>query len=158
MSDYYEFMGIERTATPEQVRAAFRRLSFEFHPDRNPGNHDAAEICQMINEAYEILSDPEARRAYDAALVGEFPEGAPQGGVTVHEVLEGLGAMTGLFMEAMARSKKPTTPVPKGACPVCRGKGMITLELGPLALEKGCETCQGSGRQAKPKDQRVSLS
>ena len=62
--DYYEVLGVQRNATEDDIRRAFRKLAFDHHPDRNsdPGS---AERFKEINEAYEVLRDPEKRRRYD---------------------------------------------------------------------------------------------
>ncbi|MFW6056965.1 MAG: molecular chaperone DnaJ [Chloroflexota bacterium] len=62
--DYYEVLGVRRDANGEEVRKAFRKLAFEYHPDRNRAA-DAEERFKEINEAYQCLCDPEARRKYD---------------------------------------------------------------------------------------------
>ena len=62
--DYYEVLSIDRNATAEEIKRAFRKLAFECHPDRNH-NEDSGEKFKEINEAYEVLSDPEKRRNYD---------------------------------------------------------------------------------------------
>src|SRR3972149_7122800 len=62
--DYYETLGVPRNATPEEVKKAFRRLAMKYHPDRNK-SHDAHDRFKAINEAYEVLSDPERRAMYD---------------------------------------------------------------------------------------------
>src|SRR3972149_5778 len=62
--DYYEARGAPRAATPEEVKKAFRRLAMKSHPDRNKSD-DAHERFKSINEAYEVLSDPERRAMYD---------------------------------------------------------------------------------------------
>ncbi|MDA1188915.1 MAG: J domain-containing protein [Chloroflexi bacterium] len=62
---YYEILGVPRTATEKDVRQAFRKLARQHHPDLNPGDEEAERKFKQINEAYEVLSDPEKRRKYD---------------------------------------------------------------------------------------------
>ncbi|HKF74731.1 MAG TPA: DnaJ C-terminal domain-containing protein [Candidatus Dormibacteraeota bacterium] len=63
--DYYEVLGVPRTATQKQIKAAFRRLARKHHPDVNPNHPDAVSRFKEINEAHEVLGDPEKRRKYD---------------------------------------------------------------------------------------------
>lgn len=63
--DYYKILGVERKATEAEVKSAFRKLALQYHPDRNPGNKQAEEKFKEINEAYEVLSDPQKRARYD---------------------------------------------------------------------------------------------
>ncbi len=63
--DYYEVLVIERSATPDEIKKAYRKLALEFHPDRNPDKPDAEEKFKEAAEAYQVLSDPEKRAMYD---------------------------------------------------------------------------------------------
>src|ERR1700687_4103950 len=63
--DYYGILGIKKTATADEIRKAFRKLARKYHPDVNPGDKKAEEKFKEINEAYEVLSDPEKRKKYD---------------------------------------------------------------------------------------------
>lgn len=63
--DYYKILGIQKTATPKEIKSAYRKLARKLHPDLNPNDKDAKVKFQQINEANEVLSDPEKRRKYD---------------------------------------------------------------------------------------------
>jgi len=63
--DYYKVLGVERNASQDDIRKAYRKLARKYHPDVNPGNKSAAEKFKDINEAYNVLSDPEKRQKYD---------------------------------------------------------------------------------------------
>jgi len=63
--DYYKLLGIDKTATPKEIKNAYRKLARKFHPDLNPNDKDAKRKFQQINEANEVLSDPEKRKKYD---------------------------------------------------------------------------------------------
>ena len=63
--DYYKILGIDKTATPKDIKNAYRKLARKHHPDLNPNDKDAKRNFQQINEANEVLSDPEKRKKYD---------------------------------------------------------------------------------------------
>ena len=64
-TDYYQVLGLARTATADEIKKAYRKLARKHHPDLNPNNADAKKKFQEINEANEVLSDPESRKKYD---------------------------------------------------------------------------------------------
>ena len=63
--DYYQVLGIDKNASPEEIKKAYRKLARQYHPDVNPNNEEAKKKFQQINEANEVLSDPEKRKKYD---------------------------------------------------------------------------------------------
>jgi curved DNA-binding protein len=63
--DYYQALGVERTASADEIKKAYRKLAMKYHPDRNPGNKTAEDKFKDINEAYQVLSDPTKRQRYD---------------------------------------------------------------------------------------------
>jgi curved DNA-binding protein len=63
--DYYKILGVARDASADDIRSAFRKLAMQYHPDRNPGDKQAEERFKEINEAYQVLSDPQKRSRYD---------------------------------------------------------------------------------------------
>jgi curved DNA-binding protein CbpA len=64
--DYYKILGVEKDTPVRQIREAYRKLAYQYHPDRNPGDAGAAEMMKRVNEAYAVMSNPEKRREYDA--------------------------------------------------------------------------------------------
>lgn len=63
--DFYAILGVSRDASPDEIKKAYKQLARRFHPDMNPDNDEAYQKFQLINEAHEILTDPEKRNRYD---------------------------------------------------------------------------------------------
>jgi molecular chaperone DnaJ len=153
--DYYEVLGVNRDVADEDIKKAYRKLAMKHHPDRNPDSKEAEERFKEAKEAYEVLSEPEKRRAYDA-----------YGHAGVSQQMGGMGADAagfGGFAEAFGDifSDIFGGGQGRGRSSVYRGADLrynleITLEQAARGTEtkiriptmEPCETCHGSG--AKP--------
>ncbi len=97
--DFYEILGIARSATADEIKKAYRKLAIKFHPDKNPGDHTAEEKFKEAAEAYSVLSDPEKRRRYDqfghAGVGGASGGGGFGGGFTMDDIFSQFGDIFG---------------------------------------------------------------
>ena len=164
--DYYDILGVSRNASQDEIKKAYRRLAMQYHPDRNK-DPEATERFKEINEAYEVLSDPEKRMAYDR--FGHAGVGAQPGGFTdfgdfagfgdiFEEFFSGFGMrgaaarrrprrgadlryeLTISFEEAVLGCEKEIEVTRLEICPICRGSG---AEPGTAPVR--CSQCNGTG-------------
>src|SRR4030081_1287107 len=77
--DHYATLGVNKKATPEEIKKAYRKLARQYHPDRNPGDKQAEARFKEISQAHDVLGDPEKRSQYDSGT-GPFATGAGPGG------------------------------------------------------------------------------
>ncbi len=99
--DFYKILGVERTANQGQIKHAYRKLAMKYHPDKNPGNEEAADKFKEVSTAYAVLSDPNKKRQYD--LHGEEGSVAELGSVNV----EDLGTVGRLFGALVSKAGIP---------------------------------------------------
>ena len=105
--DYYALFGVDRKATADEIKRAYRKLVFQYHPDRNPDNPEAAEKLKQIMAAYDVLSNEENRAQYDKAKGFQNEKKGADGGNGTHFSYE---------------FKRKLEPEPE--CPKCSAVGM----------------------------------
>ena len=155
--DYYEVLGVSRDAPDEDIKKAYRKLAVKFHPDKNPGDKAAEEKFKELGEAYEALSDPQKRAAYDQYGHAAFDPRARAGRAGAggfHDPFEifreVFGGGSSIFDEFFGGRSDPTQPQ--------RGNDLrYDLEISFVDAARGCEreisvtkpercdVCQGSG-------------
>src|SRR5436189_79669 len=132
--DYYEVLGVAKSAAPEEIKKAYRKAAAANHPDRNPGDAEAVERFKAAAEAFDVLGDTEKRALYD------------RDGLC--STCDGSGAKPGSTAEKCAycggRGQKIQSQgffSMQITCPACRGAGAIVRDK--------CPKCSGSGRESK---------
>src|SRR5579872_1451510 len=160
--DYYEILGVERTAEIEEIKKSYRKLAVKYHPDKNPGDKAAEEKFKELGEAYEALSDPQKRAAYDqyghAAFDPRMRAGAGRYGgfhdptEIFREVFSGS-----MFEDLFGGGRSDPSQPQRGAD--LRYDMEITFEEAANGTEKEitvnklekCEVCHGSGAESGSK-------
>ncbi len=158
--DYYEVLGVDRNIGEEDLKRAYRKLAVKYHPDKNPGDHEAEEKFKELGEAYEALSDPNKRAAYDRYGHAAFQNGMGGGGGGFHdpfdlfrEVFSGAGG-GGVFEQFFGGGGGVDSSGRQRGSDL-RYDLQITLEEAAKGCEKeieirkldACEPCAGSGAQ-----------
>ncbi|MDK2794030.1 MAG: molecular chaperone DnaJ [Caldanaerobacter sp.] len=158
--DLYEILGVDRNASQEEIKKAYRRLAKKYHPDLNPGDKEAEQKFKEINEAYEILSDPQKRAQYDqfghaAFEQGGFQQGGfgdfTQGGFDFD--FGGFGDIFGdIFSDFFGTGRRKAEKGPKKGADI-RYDLTLTFEEAAFGTEKEieverfevCDVCHGTG-------------
>jgi molecular chaperone DnaJ len=170
--DYYEVLGIEKGTPADEIKKAYRKMAVKYHPDKNPGDKAAEEKFKELGEAYEILSDPQKRAAYDEYGHNAFDPrtragaGRSSGGGGFHDPFEifrevfgggggGGGGGSSIFGDLFGESR-PADPTAAARGSDLRYDLQITLEEAVLGAEKEltitrpetCDVCHGRGAEA----------
>ena len=165
--DYYDLLGVNRSAGDDEIKRAYRKLALKYHPDRNAGDKQAEERFKEVSEAYQVLSDPQKRSQYDQFGHAAFGDGGPFGGGfdftagfedifgdIFGEFFGGTGRrrtrsrgedlrynLTLTFEEAVTGTEKKIKIPRQGQCENCRGSGAK-----PGTAPQTCPTCRGRGQ------------
>ncbi|MHC6179119.1 molecular chaperone DnaJ [Clostridium sp. JNZ X4-2] len=153
--DYYEILGLKKGASDDDIKRAFRKLALKYHPDRNQGNKEAEEKFKEINEAYQILSDPQKKSQYDQFGTADFNGGSGfEGGFGGFDFSDmgGFGDIfDSFFGGGFSSGRKRRNGPEKGAD--LEYTLNLTFEQAVFGVEKEisitrnekCSTCNGTG-------------
>lgn len=160
--DYYDVLGLSRDASDDDIKKAYRKLAIKFHPDKNPGDKSAEEKFKEVGEAYEALSDPQRRAAYDeyghAAFDPRMRAGRGGGFHDPFEIFrQAFGGTGGIFDDLFGGGRSDPTGPQRGAD--LRYDLELTFEEAARGCEKEisvtkldqCDTCHGTGRTSESK-------
>lgn len=158
--DYYEVLGLTKTASDQDLKRAYRKLAMEFHPDRNHGNREAEERFKEVSEAYQVLSEPEKRQRYDQFghqgvgtgdgfsgfggfddLFSAFADMFGGGGSRIQPGEDIQMALELTLLEAAKGLSKEISVDRHTPCNTCQGTGAK-----PGTSPTRCRTCQGTGQ------------
>lgn len=155
--DYYEVLGVPKTATEAELKKAYRVLAKKYHPDTNPGDKEAEAKFKEASEAYAVLSDPEKRAKYDQFGHAAFDSSAGGGGFdfNMDDIFSSFGDIFGDFFGGGSRSTRGRGNAPMQGANI-RTSVRVTFEEAAFGCEKEleltlkdeCNTCHGTG--AKP--------
>lgn len=155
--DYYEVLGVDKSASADDIKKAYRKLAMKYHPDRNPGDKSAEEKFKEVGEAYEVLSDADKRSRYDSyGFAGVDPNFNPNAGGGFSGGFGGagfdFGDIFGDFFGGGTSSRSASQNAPR------RGENVmarleLTFEEAAFGCEKevsaprieNCPTCHGTG-------------
>ncbi|HEY3663621.1 MAG TPA: molecular chaperone DnaJ [Chthoniobacterales bacterium] len=164
--DYYEILSVERNASGDEIKRAYRKLAVKFHPDKNPDDPHAEEQFKELGEAYDVLMDEQKRAAYDRYGHAAFAQGGRGGGFhdpfdIFREVFSGAGGGAGGIFETFFGGNAAQADGSQRGSDL-RYDMQITLEEAAFGVEKeievrkldACEKCDGSG--AAPGSRAVS--
>lgn len=155
--DLYEILGIGKNATDDEIKKAYRNLAKKYHPDVNPGNKEAEQKFKEINEAYQILSDPQKRAQYDQFGSSAFEQGGFGQGDYDFGGFSGFGDIFSDIFDMFGGGTRRNTGPQKGKD--IRYDMMLTFEEAAFGVEREieieryeeCDKCNGSGAKAGTK-------
>ncbi|MDO5029769.1 MAG: molecular chaperone DnaJ [Corynebacterium sp.] len=154
--DYYGILGVDKDATDAQIKKAYRKLALKYHPDRNPGDEEAAEKFREASEANEVLLDPEKRRIVDMGGDPLDPQGGMGGGFGGFGG-GGVGDIFEAFFGGAGGTRQRRSRVQPGADALLRiSLGLDEAFTGvrkPITVDTAvlCDKCEGTGSKSKSK-------